>query len=65
MTSLIQMEMMNTWLKVKSKVVWKMMIFLSSQLNLEEENVFIDVLHEGDKTNEDSFNFHFNVSDLY
>jgi len=57
--------MMNTWLKVKSKVVWKMMIFLSSQLNLEEENVFIDVLHEGDKTNEDSFNFHFNVSDLY
>ena len=32
---------------------------------LEEENVLIDVLHEGDKTNEDSFNFHFNVSDLY
>jgi len=65
MTLLIQMEIMNTWLKVKSKVVWKMMMFLSSQLNLEEENVFIDVLHEGDKTNEDSFNFHFNVSDLY
>ena len=62
MTLLIQMEMMNTWLKVKSKVVWKMMMFLSSQLNLEEENLFIDVLHEGDKTNEDSFNFHFNVS---
>jgi len=59
------MEMMNTWLKVKSKVVWKMMMFLSSQLNLEEENLFIDVLHEGDKTNEYSFNFHFNVSDLY
>jgi len=32
MTLLIQMEIMNTWLKVKSKVVWKIMIFLSSQL---------------------------------
>jgi len=32
---------------------------------LEEENALIDVLHKGDKTNEDSFNFHFNVSDLY
>jgi len=32
---------------------------------LEEENVLIDVLHEGDKTNEDSFNFYFYVSDLY
>ena len=30
-----------------------------------EENVLIDVLHERDKTNEDSFNFHYNVSDLY
>jgi len=29
---------------------------------LEEENVLIDVLH---KTNEDSFSFHFNMSDLY
>ena len=37
------------------KVVWKMMILE------EEENVVIHVLHEGDKTNEDSFN----VSDLY
>jgi len=34
-------------------------------LTLEEENVLIDVLHEEDKTNEDSFNFHFNVTDLY
>jgi len=34
-------------------------------LTLEEKNVFIDVLHERDKTNEDSFNFHFNVSNLY
>ena len=32
---------------------------------LEEENVLIYMLHEGDKTNEDSFNFHFNVTDLY
>ena len=32
---------------------------------LEEENVLIDVLHEGDKTNEYFFNFHFNVSGLY
>jgi len=50
------MEMMNTWCGR-----W----WYSCQPNLEEENVFIDVLHEGDKTNEDSFNFHFNVSDLY
>jgi len=32
---------------------------------LEEENVLIDVFYEEDKTNEYSFNFHFNVSDLY
>jgi len=32
---------------------------------LEEENVLIDVLHQGDKTNKDSSNFHFNVSELY
>ena len=32
---------------------------------LEEKNVYIDVLHERDKTNEDSFNFHFNLNDLY
>jgi len=32
---------------------------------LEEENVLIDVVNGGDKTNEDSINFHFNVSDLY
>ena len=32
---------------------------------LEEKNVLIYMLHEGDKTNEDSFNFHFNVTDLY
>jgi len=30
MILLIQMKMLNTWLNVKSKVVWKMMIFLSS-----------------------------------
>jgi len=32
MILLIQIDMMNTWLKVKSKVVWKMMMFLPSQL---------------------------------
>jgi len=32
---------------------------------LEEENILIDVLCEGDKSNENFFNFYFNVSDLY
>jgi len=32
---------------------------------LEEENVLVDVLNEGDITNEDPFNFHFNFNDLY
>jgi len=32
---------------------------------LEEGNVLVDVLHEGDITNEDPFNFHFNFNDLY
>jgi len=32
---------------------------------LEEENVLLDMLYERDKSNEDSFIFHFNVSDLY
>ena len=32
---------------------------------LEEENVLVDVLNEGDITNEDPFNFHFNFNYLY
>jgi len=32
---------------------------------LEEENVLVDVLYEGDITNEDPFNFYFNFNDLY
>lgn len=32
---------------------------------LKEEDVFIDVLHEGDGANEDPFNFYFNLKDSY
>lgn len=32
---------------------------------LKEEDVFIDVLREGDGPNEDPFNFYFNLKDSY